>query len=300
VCDINVAVWMITYNHSLYVGEAIESVLRQKCNFRVHIFIGVDLCSDNTLEICLDYQNRFPERITVLPTHEKLGPSRNAIRVYNACIESGADYMALLEGDDYWTDEHKLEKQIEVLDNDKLISVVCSSYWMEKDGKKIITALNDNDEKESYIFKNIENMSVWFTKTCTSVIRVSSLPYSCVSKYKCVFDYHVMYEALRNGNGVYLKYPTAFYRIHTGGIWSQRPVTEKTRMTYLIYRQLADFHPDDHFVIEQYKRKLRDYLKSFSETGYTITMDAVIAPIHFFLLTRRFVQALRLYKHLIE
>jgi glycosyltransferase involved in cell wall biosynthesis len=295
-----VAVWMITWNHSAYIREAIESVLAQECDFDFHLYIGVDKSDDDTLEICLEYQRHNPETITVLTESRRIGAPANSIKLYKTCLESGAEYMALLEGDDYWTDPHKLKKQVTVLDRDSSISVVCSSYWIEKSGEREIVPNIHAGEADSITFTKHENMTAWFTKTCTSVIRVSALPYSCISRYKKVFDYHLMYEALRNGNGVYLKYPTAFYRIHSGGIWAQRPAIEKTLGTYRIYRELAIFYPDDQIVTGQYWRIIRDYLISSSENNNKFTLAVISAPLHFFLLTGKLLQTFQLYRYLLR
>jgi len=299
---IKVAVWMITYNHALYIEEAIESVLKQKCEFNTHLFIGVDCSTDRTLEICMKYERQFPDKITVLDTLHRIGAPANSMRTYTRCIESGAEYMALLEGDDYWTDENKLEKQVAIMDRTPTANVVCSSYWIGQDGKRELSHLDcDSDNEYGYcIFDNQSNMSQWFTKTCTSMIRVSAIPLANIMRYKNIFDYHLMYEALRSGNGIYMKrQPTAFYRAHASGIWAQRPAAEKTRGTYLVHKELAVLYPEDLFVRDQFITKTRHFIESHADNRVPITPLALLAPFRLFLLTKDTKRALRLYKRII-
>lgn len=108
-----VSVAMIAYNVSKYLGEAIESVLMQKTNFKVELVIGEDCSTDKTREIALSFQTKYPETIRVLLPEKNLGLTPNSVATQNACR---GKYIALLDGDDYWTDENKLQKQVEFLE----------------------------------------------------------------------------------------------------------------------------------------------------------------------------------------
>lgn len=110
-----VAVWMITYNHEPYIAQAIESVMCQQTNFKYMLFVGEDCSKDNTREICIALASKYPDRITLLLSKEN-NHLANGTRIYNACFQSGAKYVAMLEGDDYWNDPHKLQKQVDFLE----------------------------------------------------------------------------------------------------------------------------------------------------------------------------------------
>lgn len=131
-----VAVYMITYNHGQYIEEAIQSVLCQKTNFKFKLIIGDDCSKDQTTEICLRFQTQYPDQIQVLTNESNVGIFQNAGRVFNACVDSGAKYIALLEGDDYWSSPEKLQKQVDVLESDESIA---GSYhntdFLYSDGK---------------------------------------------------------------------------------------------------------------------------------------------------------------------
>ena len=111
-----VAVYMITYNHENYIAQAIDSVLTQKTTFPIKIFIGEDCSTDRTAAICLKYKEKNPGKIEVTFNKQNIGPKNNAKQIFQACFVSGAKYIAMLEGDDYWTDPNKLQLQADFLE----------------------------------------------------------------------------------------------------------------------------------------------------------------------------------------
>lgn len=112
-----VSVHMITYNHEPYIRRAIEGVMMQKTDFEFELVIGEDASTDKTREICFDYQKKHPDKIRVLWWHENLRKVRhpaggNARRVTAHCR---GEFLAICEGDDWWTDPLKLQKQVDVM-----------------------------------------------------------------------------------------------------------------------------------------------------------------------------------------
>lgn len=110
---VSVSVCMITYNHEKFISEAINSVLIQKCNFPIEIVIGEDNSTDLTRAICEDYAKKYPNLIKLLHSNINLGITSNFNRTLKAC---GGKYIALCEGDDYWIDPFKLQKQVDLLE----------------------------------------------------------------------------------------------------------------------------------------------------------------------------------------
>ena len=107
------SVYLITYNHEKFIARAIESIVTQKVNFDFEVVIGEDCSKDTTRAICEEYAKKYPLLINLLPSDKNYGPMENAIRILNACT---GKYIALCEGDDYWTDTNKLQKQVDFLD----------------------------------------------------------------------------------------------------------------------------------------------------------------------------------------
>ena len=108
-----VSVHMITYNHEPYIFQAIEGVLTQETDFPIELIIGEDCSTDRTREIVLDYQRKYPEIIRVIISDKNVGMHNNSRRTDKACR---GKYIAFCEGDDYWTDPLKLQKQVDFLE----------------------------------------------------------------------------------------------------------------------------------------------------------------------------------------
>jgi len=126
--NIVVAIWMVTYNHENYIKQAVESVMNQKTDFQFKLFIGEDFSTDKTKEICIALQNKYSEKIKLFIQNKNIGANNNAMQIYKACLESGAKYIAMCEGDDFWTDPLKLEKQVDILEKNEQIGLVYSNY----------------------------------------------------------------------------------------------------------------------------------------------------------------------------
>lgn len=150
------AIYMITYNHEDYIDQAIASVINQNTHFSFRLIIGDDGSKDGTFEKCLQWKEKFPDKIDVLSSTKNQGVFNNAGRVFEACIASGAKYIALLEGDDYWSHSDKLERQVTILESD---STIAASYhntqFLYSDGhfKSIRKALPELLEMKNVVAK---------------------------------------------------------------------------------------------------------------------------------------------------
>lgn len=111
--DIKVSVAIITYNHERFIAQAIESVLMQETDFPVELVIGEDCSTDGTRVIVCEYADRYPGRVRLLLSERNQGTIANVVATLNACR---GQYITLLDGDDYWTDPLKLQKQVEFLE----------------------------------------------------------------------------------------------------------------------------------------------------------------------------------------
>ena len=111
-----VSVCTITYNQERFIAQAIESVMTQETDFDWEMVIGEDCSTDRTREICLAYRDKYPDKIRLLLPEKNLGRAGkfNFVQTFYACQ---GQYVALLEGDDFWTSPHKLQKQVDFLDS---------------------------------------------------------------------------------------------------------------------------------------------------------------------------------------
>ncbi|GHT33458.1 hypothetical protein AGMMS49574_19170 [Bacteroidia bacterium] len=165
--DIMVSICMITYNHEKYIIQAIEGVLMQKTNFPIELIIGEDYSTDNTRKICLEYKEKYPNIIKLLLPDKNLGANQNSRNTLEACR---GKYIAMCEGDDYWTDSHKLQKQVDFLEMYDDFSMCFHNAIRNNlyDG----TRQNFNNPLNKNIF-NIKDVILkpWFTPTASIVYR---------------------------------------------------------------------------------------------------------------------------------
>lgn len=119
-----VSVIFITYNHAPYVEKALRSVLNQKTNFPFEVVVGEDCSTDGTQEILKKIAAEYPEheatagndkQVRLYLREENTG-GRPTLNVYETAMRCNGEYLAYLEGDDYWMDENKLQKQIDFLE----------------------------------------------------------------------------------------------------------------------------------------------------------------------------------------
>ena len=177
-----VSVNMITYNHEPYIAQAIEGVLMQKTNFPYEVLIGEDDSSDGTREICKEYAAKHPDKIRLFLNDRKNviyinGRPTGRWNFINLLKNSKAEYIALCEGDDYWTDPLKLQKQVEFLEANPNYGMVHSDihvlYQRTNKLKKNYKKTNKVYVPTGYIFEDYLIHS--FISTCSVCFKRSFL-----------------------------------------------------------------------------------------------------------------------------
>ena len=109
-----VSVSLICYNQKDYISKAIDSVLMQKTTFPYEIVLADDCSTDGTADICAEYAQKYPDIIKYLPRKKNVGCVRNYLENYKRCT---GKYVSYLEGDDFFIDPYKLQKQFDFLEN---------------------------------------------------------------------------------------------------------------------------------------------------------------------------------------
>ncbi len=161
-----VSVCMITYNHESFISQAIEGVLTQECNFHFELVIGEDCSPDSTRVICEQFTEQHPGIIRLLASDRNLGMMPNFIRTLNDCT---GKYIAFCEGDDYWTDPHKLQKQVDFLEANPTYGLIHTDYYKlhQKIGRyernsvlKVRDVHNKSDYDELLTANGIQTLTV--------------------------------------------------------------------------------------------------------------------------------------------
>lgn len=131
-----ISVAVITYNQQETIGQTLDSILAQKGDFDLELIIGEDCSTDDTWAICHDYVERYPNMVKLLPNAHNLGIMANYARVILACA---GDYISNIAGDDYYCDDHALEKQLLYMQAHKEVGVMAAngySYYVQRDTKE--------------------------------------------------------------------------------------------------------------------------------------------------------------------
>ena len=108
-----VSVRVVTYNHESWIAQCLEGILMQRTAFPFEVIVGEDCSTDRTREVVIAYAERHPDTIRVLPPEANLGHQRNSFRIQQACR---GKYHAMIEGDDYWIDPLKLQRQVDFME----------------------------------------------------------------------------------------------------------------------------------------------------------------------------------------
>ena len=242
-----VSVCIQTYQHKDYIKQCLDGVLMQKTNFPFEILLGEDQSIDGTKEICIEYAKKHPTKIRLFlhrrENNIKINktPTGRFNFLYNLYQAIGK-YIAFCEGDDYWTDPYKLQKQVDFLEANPDYGMCFTRFKtfnqntneFQKDGNSKYF-----DSKAKYIDFNFDIFSEgWHVGTQTLLFERQLLDLSVVNKYKYFRDVHLFTELIKQKKGACLNFFGAVYRIQDNGIYNSMNHHDKTRIAAKIYKEL--------------------------------------------------------------
>jgi glycosyltransferase involved in cell wall biosynthesis len=233
------SVMMITYNHERFITHAIESVLAQRVNFDYEIVIGEDCSTDGTRAVITDFHRRYPGRIVPRLRDQNIGVMRNLEATLAACR---GRYLALLEGDDYWTCDEKLQRQVDFLDTHPGSSMCCHR----------VQFLNETGFAEADVFPSLpagpytieDLLKDNFVMTCSAVLRRDLIPtLPPWFREMKLGDWPMFALAARHGTIELMDEVMSVYRKHQGGVWSSLSSVSRSREIVRMLKAL-DKHLD--------------------------------------------------------
>lgn len=288
-----VSVRLMTFNHAPFIREAIESILMQKTNFFVEVVVGDDFSTDGTLDIIREYRSTENIHIRILERKEgdiyhqerqKLGRIYNFQNILDNCT---GKYIALLDGDDYWTDPLKLQKQVDFLEQNSLFSSSAHQSFIKYEdySNRISKKFAENVGSELTIHdflghRKFHTASIVFR---AYIIRKHSLPFNIVSADRALILLLSSY-----GKFKYFEEEMCCYRKNTGGISSQvsakmiakdlnilkwimeiNPAFPRRQYAHFIYRTVL-FYPPSISPIEVFKYSFHFIASSFFNFPYNL------------------------------
>ena len=240
----------LTFNHKPYIRECLEGFVMQKTNFKFVAIVHDDASTDGTATIIKEYAEKYPDIIKpIFETENQYSKKDGSLTsiINEAVYATGAKYVAMCEGDDYWIDPYKLQKQVDFMEENKQYVLCCHRYLILENDSSTFDKDYINElfikEPNGFSFTNKENFEYWITKTMTLLIRVSA--YKKLFKLKNRLDVYFNYYLLKHGLGYCLPFIGAVYRKHIGGVSSSLVYVEKKLFTYMVFTDLYLENIDD-------------------------------------------------------
>ena len=237
-----VSVSIITYNNEKYIAQAVDSVLMQEADFDYEILIGEDDSQDNTRAIVKEYAEHFPDKIRLF-----LNDRKNVIYVdgrptgrwnfVNNWNHARGEYIAALDGDDYWTSPHKLQKQVDFLEAHPECAVCFHNVVVcyEDGGPGPHLSLEASPGEITTLADVLA--ARYFVPTCSVMYRGGLVGRPPDWYYDLPFgDWPLLVLHALHGDVGYIEEPMGTYRVHGGGMWSGCVPSLRSEQFYVVRR----------------------------------------------------------------
>lgn len=261
--EMMVSITCEAYNHEKYIADALESFLMQKTDFSFEILIHDDASTDRTAEIIKEYERKYPDIIKPIYQVENQYSKGVSVELINSSRASGK-YTAMCEGDDYWTDPLKLQKQVDYMEAHPECSMcVHGAYKVSSSRKKVVAKVRPSAESRIFTIEELIEGGGDFVATNSIMIareKVGEMPAFYLNAV--VGDYPLVIYAALKGNVYYIDEIMSAYRIGVNGSWTDRELgtlSKKTQHVYDIAAMLDEINAYTHFqydaVINRTKKK---------------------------------------------
>ena len=208
--NMKLSVFVVTYNQEKYIRQCLDSILMQKVDFDYEVVIGEDHSTDGTRAICEEYAAKYPQ-VRLLPLTDNLGVAENWNRVLQEC---NGDYIAMCEGDDYWTDDDKLQKQMDFMKIHPHCMGCFHNAELIGDNGQLLGRMHNGVMECEYEFDKV--VSGWFIPTASLFFRKSHgiiSGFAALSKYSYLSADRLLHALISNeGNIGYINETMSVWR----------------------------------------------------------------------------------------
>jgi glycosyltransferase involved in cell wall biosynthesis len=259
--DIKVSVCMITYGHEAFIEEAINGVLMQECNFNVELIITNDCSPDATDQVVKKIIENHPNAswIRYIKHEKNMGMMPNFVYTLK---EAKGKYIALCEGDDYWTDPLKLQKQVDFLDENTDCMVTGTNAIVVDENNKLISDSKLDKASQNGATRDLLKRGYLFL-TLTIMFRNIDFKKHFNDETKDIYNGDLFLTCIFGHYGSYKYLDTvekSAYRVHSGGVWSLNKKNIQIYKSICSFYQIANFYKKN----KDYKYALIFSLKVFS------------------------------------
>ena len=231
--EVMVSICCITYNHKEFISQTINSFLMQQANFKFEIIIGDDCSTDGATEVIKQIQAQNSE-INLVSSHKNIGAHEN---MRNVLRHTKGKYIALCDGDDYWIDPLKLQKQVDFLEQNSEYVICChytrvidttyQTLYVDPQPKPLIHTFNDllvgkqvETKTASVLYRNLPETNLLFEQPWYAKVFAVDKLLKLMATYYTGGKVYVIPEVM------------SCYRNHSGGIWSM--IKTEARMEMVI------------------------------------------------------------------
>ncbi len=270
---LKVIIRCLVYNHEPYLRDCLEGFVMQKTDFPFRAVVHDDCSTDGSAAIIREYAEKYPDIIEPIFETENLYSRRDGSlrRVMNAATYGRSEYIALCEGDDYWIDPHKLQKQVDFFDSHPDIAMVCSNAEVEYEGRFLTEADFRQmswpicDKSGLLPVQDVVENGGWFIHTCTILYRGRLVEdYPEAAKNCSVGDYPLQIFAALKGGVYYLHEKTAVYRFCSVGSWTARARREPTERDVIAWSKIVKlFEVMNQYSLYQHDRMFKNAARAF-------------------------------------
>lgn len=213
-------VLIVTYNHEKHIAAAIDSALAQKTLFPFEILISEDASTDGTAAIVQDYAVAYPHIVTLVRSDRNI---RSNEVVARGLRQARGRYLALLDGDDFWTSETKLQEQSDYLETNAAISAVFHNAAVAVGDEVTDSRWTPPDQTPIVKFDDIWQGNPF--ATCTGMMRTEYIRHvpSWYAELFPITDWPLYVLCARAGALAFIDKVTGCYRLHPGGLFSSLP-----------------------------------------------------------------------------
>ena len=264
-----VAIKCLVFNHEPYLRDCLNGFVMQQTDFPFVAIVHDDASTDHSADIIREYAAKYPDIIRpIYETENQYSKSDGSLgRIMNAAVDAtGAKYIALCEGDDYWTDPHKLQKQVSFLETHQEYSLCCHRYRIYNQNEQtweddyVADYFAGGKNPDGFAFtKHINLFDCWITKTNTLLYRRGLFDWNILARYHYSRDVHNVYHLLSCGMGYCLPFVGAVYRRQDSGIFSSLTKEQQYRQSFLIYAELFQNNLQDEDLVTFFENFSRNY-----------------------------------------
>jgi glycosyltransferase involved in cell wall biosynthesis len=216
-----VSICCSVYNHEIYIRDTLDGFIIQKVDFPIEILINDDCSTDGSADIIRSYAKNHPDIIK--PVFQKENQYSKGVKPMTQMLfpRAKGKYIAMCEGDDYWTDPYKLQKQVDFLETNKDFSICFHPVmiWLEGE-KKLVNDYITRKVGDVTSFTDLVKSNYMHTPSVMFKYGLFDMEILKLNK-SGVGDYFLHFLNAQYGKIKMLPDNMAVYRVHSGGVWSK-------------------------------------------------------------------------------